>query len=198
VCYSEPPLSARMATAVLPYTDNCSPEQAPLACRWDTSTLKLWRCTCVCALSSNMCYVHAVSPPRHALHTVVSDPRQVSCPHGRWLIGGAPCQDPMCVARAGVLTALWMEEQPEVVVLHAVLVPEEQPGIAEHIAPETRCCICLSAGEEKGPVRKIACCAAEFHRACLSRWIECGKAGVHPVCPCCRARLVNSSSRLFQ
>jgi hypothetical protein len=32
----------------------------------------------------------------------------------------------MCVARAGVLTALWMEEQPEVVVLHAVLVPEEQ------------------------------------------------------------------------
>ena len=66
VCYSEPPLSARMATAALPYTDNCSPEQPPLACRWGTSALKLWQCTCVCALSSNMCYVHAVSPARHA------------------------------------------------------------------------------------------------------------------------------------
>ncbi|OEL12642.1 hypothetical protein BAE44_0026334 [Dichanthelium oligosanthes] len=81
---------------------------------------------------------------------------------------------------------------------YAQLVPERSGGHAEPChsegdgeeeaasAASPTCIVCLEKLEASDEVRRLGNCAHAFHRGCIDRWIELGRA----TCPLCRSDLL--------
>jgi hypothetical protein len=53
-------------------------------------------------------------------------------------------------------------------------------------SPTTTCIVCLEALVATDEVRRLGNCAHDFHRGCIDRWIDLGRA----TCPLCRSDLL--------
>ena len=64
--------------------------------------------------------------------------------------------------------------------------PVASPGGEEEAAAPPTCIVCLENVEAGHEVRRLGNCAHAFHRGCIDRWIDLGRA----TCPLCRSDLL--------
>lgn len=64
--------------------------------------------------------------------------------------------------------------------------PVASPGGEEEAAAPPTCIVCLENVEAGHEVRRLGNCAHAFHRGCIDRWIDLGRAA----CPLCRSDLL--------
>ncbi len=82
--------------------------------------------------------------------------------------------------------AIPTEEEGLVVSAHSI---EQACPVSTHVAPDTRCTICLDSMKAGDPTRILPCNHA-FHRPCIDAWI--GKGANR--CPLCNARILPLAS----
>jgi RING-H2 zinc finger protein RHA1 len=70
---------------------------------------------------------------------------------------------------------------------YAQLLAEHAPcGEGEAASSSTTCIVCLESLDAADEVRRLGGCAHTFHRVCIDRWIDLGRA----TCPLCRSSLL--------
>lgn len=69
---------------------------------------------------------------------------------------------------------------------HAACQCRDHEGGEDDDASAPACIVCLETLEATDEVRRLGNCAHAFHRACIDRWIDLGRA----TCPLCRSDLL--------
>ncbi|KAJ1280505.1 hypothetical protein BS78_04G237900 [Paspalum vaginatum] len=81
---------------------------------------------------------------------------------------------------AQLVAGLELEREPS----PSTAAAHDHDGAGEAAGPA--CIVCLESLEDADEVRRLGNCAHAFHRGCIDRWIDLGRA----TCPLCRSDLL--------